>query len=226
MIHIDLPESVLLTTGQSQEAFVKEAKFLLALKLFELGRRSSLRGTSMFPPCGALALDEEEDDRSPKESPLAGGLPSGHRYRGEHPVPCGGAGCVHEGRPKDIQNGFFAQPCSSTLAPGLAATVGAVGIPAPVDGTSRRGGLTPPSRPVPPGGRGGVPVESIPARAVHVAIVLVSARGTTTGASSAEDGRSTVYVLLAGNRARPDFVCLLGIAEEDRSDPSQTMTAR
>ena len=30
MIHIDLPESVLLTTGQSQEDFVKEAKFLLA----------------------------------------------------------------------------------------------------------------------------------------------------------------------------------------------------
>ena len=28
-IYIDLPESVLLTTGQSQENFVKEAKFLL-----------------------------------------------------------------------------------------------------------------------------------------------------------------------------------------------------
>jgi predicted HTH domain antitoxin len=41
VIHIDLPESVLLTTGQSQEDFVKEAKFLLALKLFELGRMSS-----------------------------------------------------------------------------------------------------------------------------------------------------------------------------------------
>lgn len=41
VIHIDLPESVLLTTGQSQEEFVKEAKFLLALKLFELGRMSS-----------------------------------------------------------------------------------------------------------------------------------------------------------------------------------------
>jgi predicted HTH domain antitoxin len=40
-IYIDLPESVLLATGQSQAEFVKEAKFLLALKLFELGRLSS-----------------------------------------------------------------------------------------------------------------------------------------------------------------------------------------
>jgi len=41
VIHIDLPESLLLTTGQSHAEFVKEAKFLLALKLFELGRLSS-----------------------------------------------------------------------------------------------------------------------------------------------------------------------------------------
>ncbi len=41
MIHIDLPESVLLNTGQSQEEFVKEAKFFVALKLFESGRISS-----------------------------------------------------------------------------------------------------------------------------------------------------------------------------------------
>lgn len=41
MIHIDLPESLLLATGQSEEEFVKEAKFFLALKLFERGRISS-----------------------------------------------------------------------------------------------------------------------------------------------------------------------------------------
>ena len=41
IIHIDLPESVLLSTGQSQEQFVKEAKFFVALKLFEAGRISS-----------------------------------------------------------------------------------------------------------------------------------------------------------------------------------------
>ena len=46
-IYIDLPESVLLTTGQSQEAFVKEAKFLLALKMFELGRISSGRAAEI-----------------------------------------------------------------------------------------------------------------------------------------------------------------------------------
>lgn len=47
MIHIDLPESVLLSTGQSQEEFVREAKFLLALKLFELGRVSSGRAAEL-----------------------------------------------------------------------------------------------------------------------------------------------------------------------------------
>lgn len=49
VIHIDLPESVLLSTGQSQEEFVREAKFLLALKLFELGRVSSGRAAEL---CG------------------------------------------------------------------------------------------------------------------------------------------------------------------------------
>lgn len=47
VIHIDLPESVLLATGQSQEDFVREAKFLLALKLFELGRVSSGRAAEI-----------------------------------------------------------------------------------------------------------------------------------------------------------------------------------
>ncbi len=41
LINIELSEDVLLATGQSQEEFVKEAKFLLALKLFEMGRLSS-----------------------------------------------------------------------------------------------------------------------------------------------------------------------------------------
>lgn len=40
-VTIDLPESVLLATGQSREEFTREAKFLLAAKLFELGRLSS-----------------------------------------------------------------------------------------------------------------------------------------------------------------------------------------
>lgn len=47
VIHIDLPESVLLSTGQSQEEFVREAKFLLVLKLFELGRVSSGRAAEL-----------------------------------------------------------------------------------------------------------------------------------------------------------------------------------
>lgn len=54
VIHIDLPASVLLSTGQSEEEFVKEAKFLLALKLFERGRISSGRAAEI---CGMPRLD-------------------------------------------------------------------------------------------------------------------------------------------------------------------------
>ena len=38
---IEIPADVLLSTGQSREEFIKEAKMLLAAKLFELGRLSS-----------------------------------------------------------------------------------------------------------------------------------------------------------------------------------------
>ncbi len=48
-ITIDLPESILIPTGQTREGFVQEAKFLLASKLFELGRLSSGRAASI---CG------------------------------------------------------------------------------------------------------------------------------------------------------------------------------
>ncbi|MBI2219287.1 MAG: UPF0175 family protein [Candidatus Rokubacteria bacterium] len=40
-VTIELPADVLLATGQSKEEFIREAKFLLAVKLFELGRLSS-----------------------------------------------------------------------------------------------------------------------------------------------------------------------------------------
>lgn len=38
---IELPESVLIATGQSREEFVREAKLILAARLFETGRLSS-----------------------------------------------------------------------------------------------------------------------------------------------------------------------------------------
>ncbi len=38
---IEIPEGVLIPTGQTREGFIQEAKFLLAAKLFELGRLSS-----------------------------------------------------------------------------------------------------------------------------------------------------------------------------------------
>ncbi len=54
VIHIDLPESILLHTGQSQEDFVKEMRFFVALKLFELGRLSSGRAAEL---CGMPRVD-------------------------------------------------------------------------------------------------------------------------------------------------------------------------
>jgi predicted HTH domain antitoxin len=46
-IRLDLPDSVLLAAGQSPEEFAREAKFLLALKLFEIGRISSGRAAAL-----------------------------------------------------------------------------------------------------------------------------------------------------------------------------------
>ena len=46
-IQLDLPDSVLLAAGQSPEEFAREAKFLLSLKLFELGRISSGRAAEL-----------------------------------------------------------------------------------------------------------------------------------------------------------------------------------
>jgi predicted HTH domain antitoxin len=54
VIHVDLPESLLLSTGQSQEEFVKDAKFFVALKLFELGRISSGRAAEI---CGVPRVE-------------------------------------------------------------------------------------------------------------------------------------------------------------------------
>jgi predicted HTH domain antitoxin len=47
VLHLDLPESLLVATGQSREEFLREAKLLLALKLFEIGRLSSGRAAEL-----------------------------------------------------------------------------------------------------------------------------------------------------------------------------------
>jgi predicted HTH domain antitoxin len=44
---IELPENLLLATGQSREEFVRDAKYLLAAKLFELGRLSSGKASEL-----------------------------------------------------------------------------------------------------------------------------------------------------------------------------------
>ncbi len=78
---IEIPEDVLAASGQSREEFVREAKLLLAAKLFELGRLSSGKAAQL---CGmgrveflfavgrmgipVIDLDEEELKRE-----LAGG---------------------------------------------------------------------------------------------------------------------------------------------------------
>lgn len=75
-IQLDVPDGFLLATGQSAEEFVLEAKFLLGLKLFELGKISSGRAALLagvprvdfLVRAGQLGvpvaeLDEEELDR-------------------------------------------------------------------------------------------------------------------------------------------------------------------
>lgn len=44
---VQIPESVLLATGQSKEELVHEAMLLLALKLFEQGRISSAQAAAI-----------------------------------------------------------------------------------------------------------------------------------------------------------------------------------
>lgn len=51
---LDLPDELLLATGQTPEEFLAEARFLLALKLFELGRISSGRAAEL---CAMSRLD-------------------------------------------------------------------------------------------------------------------------------------------------------------------------
>ena len=46
-LSIEIPEDILLATGQSRDEFIREAKFLLAAKLFEMGRLSSGKASSM-----------------------------------------------------------------------------------------------------------------------------------------------------------------------------------
>lgn len=46
-VHLEVPDSVLLATGQSAEELAREAKLLLAVKLFELGRISSGRAAEL-----------------------------------------------------------------------------------------------------------------------------------------------------------------------------------
>jgi predicted HTH domain antitoxin len=53
-VRIDLPESVLAATGQSRDEFVREARFLLAVKLSEMGRLSSGKAAEA---CGMSRMD-------------------------------------------------------------------------------------------------------------------------------------------------------------------------
>lgn len=53
-VTIELPESLLIGTGQSRDEFVKEAKFLLMAKLFEMGRVSSGKAADI---CGMPRVD-------------------------------------------------------------------------------------------------------------------------------------------------------------------------
>ena len=54
VLTIEIPEEVLIASGQSREEFVREAKFLLTAKLFELGRLASGKAARL---CGMKRVD-------------------------------------------------------------------------------------------------------------------------------------------------------------------------
>jgi predicted HTH domain antitoxin len=53
-VTIEIPENVLVGSGQSTEEFAKEAKLLLFAKLFDLGRISSGKAAEL---CGMTRID-------------------------------------------------------------------------------------------------------------------------------------------------------------------------
>jgi hypothetical protein len=53
-VSVELPESVVRRSGGSEESLSRESQFLLALKLFELGRISTVEAAAM---CGMNAVD-------------------------------------------------------------------------------------------------------------------------------------------------------------------------
>jgi predicted HTH domain antitoxin len=53
-LHIELPESILVGSGQSRADFLHEARFLLLAKLFEIGRVSSGKAAHI---CGMNRVD-------------------------------------------------------------------------------------------------------------------------------------------------------------------------
>jgi predicted HTH domain antitoxin len=53
-VTIEIPESILVGSGQSTEDFAKEAKLLLVAKLFELGRISSGKAADV---CGMTRVE-------------------------------------------------------------------------------------------------------------------------------------------------------------------------
>ncbi len=61
-LRIELPDDLLLTIGQTRDEFLREATFLLALKMFETGRISSGQAAER-ERCG-------EDPRPPGCRPL------------------------------------------------------------------------------------------------------------------------------------------------------------
>lgn len=72
-LKIEFPESILIPTGQTREGFLEEARFLLATKLFEMGRLSSGRAAEVcgldrvtfllsLHRVGVAALDLDEHD--------------------------------------------------------------------------------------------------------------------------------------------------------------------
>ena len=80
-LKIELPESLLLASGQSREEFAREAPFLLLLKLFELGRVSSGKAAELCPVSSFQPVNSTSDQRLDRFGEVGAHGPVGGRGR-------------------------------------------------------------------------------------------------------------------------------------------------
>jgi Uncharacterised protein family (UPF0175) len=80
-VTIEYGDELLFSLGMSAEQFSEQAKFLLAAKLYELGKASSVQATRLCGKTCAELPDLSNQNWYTHKQPSAGGCPSRDRLR-------------------------------------------------------------------------------------------------------------------------------------------------